>query len=79
MEMPEIILRAGGLVKLAAAVGRHHTTVLGWTNVPPKHVKAVAAVTGIPPHMLRPDLWDEPSSVPVPRRAKRPATEEAAG
>lgn len=64
--MSEIIRRAGGLVKLAKAVGRHHATILGWTSVPPKHVRAVAAATQIPPHELRPDLWDAPESSPTP-------------
>jgi DNA-binding transcriptional regulator YdaS (Cro superfamily) len=71
MEMSEIIRRAGGLVKLAKAAGRHHATILGWTRVPPKHVKAVAKATGIPPHELRPDLWDPPA-------AESPKQEEAA-
>jgi DNA-binding transcriptional regulator YdaS (Cro superfamily) len=61
MEMSDIIRRAGGLVKLAKAAGRHHATILGWTRVPPQHVRAVAKVTGIPPHELRPDLWDPPA------------------
>jgi DNA-binding transcriptional regulator YdaS (Cro superfamily) len=64
MEMSEVIRRAGGLVKLAKAVGRHHATILGWTSVPPKHVRAVAAATQIPPHELRPDLWDAPDAPP---------------
>lgn len=59
-----MIRRAGGLVKLAKAVGRHHATILGWTSVPPKHVRAVAAATQIPPHELRPDLWDAPDAPP---------------
>ena len=58
--MREIIHRAGGLVKLAAAVNRHHATVWGWKHVPPQHVKAVSVATGLPPHILRPDLWDPP-------------------
>jgi hypothetical protein len=62
MEMAEIIRRGGGIVKLGAAVGRHHATVWGWTRVPPQHVKAVSVATGIPPHQLRPDLWDAPKS-----------------
>lgn len=69
--MSEIIRRAGGLVKLAKAAGRHHATILGWTRVPPQHVKAVSFITGIPAHQLRPDLWDPPDltaskSEPVP-------------
>lgn len=58
MEMKEIIQRAGGVTKLAAAVGRHHATVLGWSAVPPKHVRLVATLIGATAHELRPDLWD---------------------
>lgn len=60
--MSEIIRRTGGLVKTAKAVGRHHATILGWTRVPPQHVKAVSAASGIPAHELRPDLWDPPNT-----------------
>jgi DNA-binding transcriptional regulator YdaS (Cro superfamily) len=69
--MPEIIQRAGGVTKLAAAVGRHHATILGWHRVPAEHAKAVAEASGIPLHELRPDLWEPP------RRAGRPQTEAA--
>lgn len=27
-----------------------------WNRVPKRHVKKVARITGIPPHVLRPDL-----------------------
>jgi DNA-binding transcriptional regulator YdaS (Cro superfamily) len=73
MEMSEIIRRAGGLVKLAKAAGRHHATILGWTRVPPQHVKAVSAATKIPAHELRPDLWDPPAAAPPPD-APQPAS-----
>lgn len=73
MEMSEIIRRAGGLVKLAKAAGRHHATILGWTRVPPQHVRAVSAATGIPAHELRPDLWDAPDTAPPDPPANDPA------
>jgi DNA-binding transcriptional regulator YdaS (Cro superfamily) len=65
MEMSEIIRRAGGLVRLAAAVDRHHATIWGWSRVPPKHVRAVAAATGLTNHDIRPDLWDPPEPRPL--------------
>ncbi len=58
MDMHEIIKRAGGPTKLAKVVSRHHATVLGWTRVPAEHVRAVSRATDLPPHELRPDLWD---------------------
>jgi hypothetical protein len=66
MDMPEVIRRAGGLVKLAKAAGRHHATILGWTRVPPQHVRAVSAATGLSAHELRPDLWDPPAGAEPP-------------
>jgi DNA-binding transcriptional regulator YdaS (Cro superfamily) len=75
--MKEIIRRAGGVSKLAAAVGRHHATVIGWKAVPPAHVRVVSQVTGLSPHQLRPDLWDSPPSE-VTREPSRGTTEIAA-
>lgn len=78
MDMPEIIRRAGGLVKLAKAAGRHHATVLGWTRVPPQHVRAVSAATGLTAHELRPDLWDPPDTAPQPPPANDAAKNDSA-
>lgn len=54
----------GNLTRLARTVGVSHSTVLGWAagRVPAERVRAVAAATGIPPHELRPDIF-EPSTV----------------
>ena len=50
-------------VGLAAKLGVTHTTVLRWAEgrVPAERVRAVSAATGIPPHELRPDLFDAPT------------------
>jgi antitoxin CcdA len=55
---------AGGVSKLAHALGLDHSTVSGWTQLPPRHVGAVSAVTGMTPHQLRPDLF-QPAQVGV--------------
>lgn len=68
MDIKTVIERAGGPTKLAKAIGKSHSTVLGWTRVPAEHVPAVSAITGIPRHELRPGLWDAPA----------PAAEQAA-
>jgi hypothetical protein len=65
MDMPEIIRLAGGVTKIAVAVKRHHTTVLGWTRVPPEHVRVVSALIEKTPHDLRPDLWGPSDVLPV--------------
>ena len=63
MDMKHITLAAGGTAKLAKAVGRHRASVRGWTRVPAEHAAAVSAATGIPRHVLRPDLWEPPEAV----------------
>jgi DNA-binding transcriptional regulator YdaS (Cro superfamily) len=85
MEMSEIIRRGGGMSKLAKAVGLHRASRWYWTRVPPQHVKAVAAATGIPAHELRPDLWDAPDTTSSstkgspkskPKRSRDPASSD---
>ena len=61
MEVSEVIRAAGGPSKLAKAVNRHHGTVLRWSRVPAEHLRVVARVTGIPAHILRPDVVDPPA------------------
>lgn len=60
MDTSEIIRRAGGASKVAKTIGRHHSSVLGWTRVPAEHVRAVAALSGIPAYEIRPDIFDAP-------------------
>jgi DNA-binding transcriptional regulator YdaS (Cro superfamily) len=55
---------AGGQSALARALGKRQSTVWDWVkrgNVPAEHVAGIEAATGIPRHVLRPDLWP-PSS-----------------
>jgi len=54
MEIDEVIARAGGPVKLGRIVGRHHTTIRDWKQVPSKHLSAVAAALNIPVEHLLP-------------------------
>lgn len=56
MDISVIIAAGGGPSKLAKRLGRHHSTVLGWTRVPDTCIAQVADATGIPPEKLRPDL-----------------------
>jgi len=54
----------GGPTKLARAIGVDHSTVIGWrraNRLPAERVPAVASLSGIPKHELRPDLFDAPS------------------
>ena len=52
------ISAAGGVNALARALGRSHPTIVGWKRrgIPPERLLEVAAVTGMSPADLRPDL-----------------------
>lgn len=54
------LVRDFGVIKMAKAVGITHPSVSVWTRVPDQHVRKVAALTGVPLHVLRPDLYDAP-------------------
>lgn len=62
MEVAEIIKQAGGVSKIAHAVGRHHTSVMGWKRVPVEHARVISDLTQIPLHVIRPDVWDAPAA-----------------
>lgn len=47
---------AGGVRKLAAAVGVHHSRVSRWPRVPRQHLFRVASCSGVDASDLRPDL-----------------------
>ena len=71
MQVSDIIAAGGGVAKLATAIGVHHTSVICWRKaerVPAERVRAVAQATGVPPHVIRPDLFDAPE--PRPTRAE---------
>lgn len=65
MEQFKEFLKAkhGNLSRLAETLGLAPATVHGWHRVPAEHANAVAAFTGIPREILRPDVFgDEPYS-----------------
>ena len=51
-------------IDVAALTGRSSAAVSDWVNgirpVPAELAGAVADLTGIPRHVLRPDLWEAP-------------------
>jgi DNA-binding transcriptional regulator YdaS (Cro superfamily) len=51
------IKEAGGLTKLAASLNITKQAVAQWDEVPPLRVLEVERVSGVPRHMLRPDLY----------------------
>ena len=57
------IKAAGSVSALARLVGMKNPQAISqWRRVPPERVPAIEAATGIPRHVLRPDLWDPPAS-----------------
>ncbi|HVB15732.1 MAG TPA: YdaS family helix-turn-helix protein [Stellaceae bacterium] len=51
------IKAAGGVSKLAAAIGRKQPTVSSWKRVPAELVRAVERATGVLASDLRPDIF----------------------
>ncbi len=50
----------GGWDVLATRLGLTRQALQQWREIPPRRVKAIERITGIPRHELRPDLWDRP-------------------
>jgi DNA-binding transcriptional regulator YdaS (Cro superfamily) len=65
----ELSERKQSSADLAKHLGITRQAVSGWRAIPAEWVKRIAELTGIPPHRLRPDLYDEPP----PPKERRPA------
>ena len=55
--LAHVIAAAGGPSALARALGISPQAVCQWKRVPPLRAQAVHDVTGIPPAVLRPDIF----------------------
>lgn len=65
----EAVTRAGGLAQLGERLGVAHSQVCRWRKsgrVPANRVAAIGAATGVPRHLLRPDLFGAPARAPAP-------------
>lgn len=49
----------GNASRIAKAIGISTGAVAQWAKCPAEHAKVVEAVTGVPRHELRPDLWEK--------------------
>lgn len=49
--------RRGLIAEIAQAINRTHAAVGKWQQVPAQHVATVSRLTGVPPHELRPDVF----------------------
>lgn len=69
------LLREAGVTnvaELAHRMGLKRQTLYQWERVPERHILTIERLTGIPRHLIRPDLY-ETYTPPAPRE-----TEEAA-
>ena len=55
-------IEKSSVTAIAGACGITTQAVSQWERVPPTRVRIVARLTGIPPHVLRPDLYDRPEA-----------------
>lgn len=59
----ELAIRAlGSPTRLAKLVGVKAPSVHSWTRIPADKVVTIAAATGIPVHVLRPDVFPAPAT-----------------
>lgn len=58
--LEQAVEAAGGVSALAQALGVSSQAISQWKKVPPMRLLAVSRVTGIPGHVLRPDVCSAP-------------------
>lgn len=56
-ELTAIFERAGSLSSVANHLGITRAAVSVWKKIPLRHVRAIAALTGLPPEQIRPDIY----------------------
>lgn len=56
------IQKTGSVKALGEVLRIAPQTISQWTMIPAKHVPALSQATGIPRHVLRPDLWEDPAA-----------------
>lgn len=55
--LAKALAQRGNAMRIAAALGITPQAISKWKRVPPYRVLAVEKVTGVPRHILRPDLY----------------------
>lgn len=54
------ILAVGSVSELARRLGISHSSIEQWERVPAERVPQVHRASGVPKHLIRPDLHDAP-------------------
>lgn len=67
------IQSVGGVTALARLLKIKHVAVSKWQRTPHLRVPAVSRLTGIPRHVLRPDLYEAPTPPVLSARKQREA------
>lgn len=58
--LAEAFRKAGGLRKVAQAIGRKPSTLCEWRRCPAELVLALETLSGVPRYVLRPDVFPNP-------------------
>lgn len=58
--LAQAIANIGGEAETARRVGVSKQAVWWWYRCPGHHVKKISELSGVPPWLLRPDLFDPP-------------------
>lgn len=62
--MRRAIEAAGSEAELARRIGVSRQAIPQFKRCPPKRVAQISEATGVPKHVLRPDLYDAPQEAP---------------
>lgn len=68
IKLNQLIEIVGSQEKLAKAIGLSQQAISRWVKsgrVPAEHARKVSEATGVPPHIIRPDIFDCPSQEPA--------------
>lgn len=66
-------IRDGHLgTEISRRCGISRQAIYQWDQVPWNRVHVVAEVTGLPPHVIRPDIYPPPPETPLPETRAEP-------